>query len=109
MSLLLPTTEYLQNYNLVCSTHVSIEPTTEQSLIIEVEVLIVLPSLWSDDMDKRLQRFFRTVTLDVLIKKVVYFDQMRHWQKTDINKRLLIDFFSPPTELPIDNLLGELT
>ena len=23
----------------------------------------------------------------------VHFDQLRHWQKTDVNRRLLIDFF----------------
>ena len=73
MSLLLPTTEYLQNYNLVCSTHVSIEPTTEQSLIIEVEVLIVLPSLWSDDMDKKTTEVFQNSHLGCTDQKSCLF------------------------------------
>ena len=37
--------------------------------------------------------FFETVIRDVLTKKVVHFDQLRHWQKTNLNRRLLIGFF----------------
>ena len=37
LSLWQATTEYLQNENLVCSSHISIESTIEQSLIIELE------------------------------------------------------------------------
>ena len=49
----------------------------ERSLIIEVEG----------------KRFFKTVTLKVLTKKVVFFYQIRHWQKTYFNRRLLLEFF----------------
>ena len=35
--------------------------------------------------------------LEVLTKKVAHFDQQRHLQKTDVNRRLLIDFFKPAT------------
>ena len=41
----------------------------------------------------RLQRFFKTVTLEVLTKKVAHFDQLRHWQKIDVNRKMLVDFF----------------
>ena len=43
---------HLQKSNLVCSPHVSIEPTIERSLIIELqEKPYCFPSLWSDEMD----------------------------------------------------------
>ena len=32
------------------------------------------------------------VILAGLIKEVVHFGQLRQWQKTDVNRRLLIDF-----------------
>ena len=32
-------------------------------------------------------------TCEVLTKNVVHFDQLGGWQKTDVNRRLLIDFF----------------
>ena len=41
----------------------------------------------------RLSRFLETATLKVLSKEVVQSDQLRHWQNTDYNRRLLIDFF----------------
>ena len=37
--------------------------------------------------------FFKTVTLDVVTKNIVHVNQQMHWQKTDVNKRLLIEFF----------------
>ena len=62
----------------------------DQSLIIKVEEkIIVLLSLWSDDMDIKKIKFFETVTLEVLTKKVVHFNQLRHWQKTDVIRKLL--------------------
>ena len=36
-----------------------------------------------------------TATLATFIKEVVYFDQLRYWQETDVNRRLLIDFLYP--------------
>ena len=39
--------------------------------------------------------FLETATLAVLIKEIVHFDQLRHWQKTDVNRRLLTDFLYP--------------
>ena len=38
-----------------------------------------------------MDRFFKTVTLEVLTKKVVHFDLLRHWQKDDTDRMLLID------------------
>ena len=65
-------------------------------MIIEVEKsVIVIVSLWSDDMDIRPIEFLETATLEVLMKETVHFDQLRHWQKADVNKRLLIDLFYP--------------
>ena len=73
--------------------HVSVEPKTEQSLIIEMEEnLNVLPSLLSDDMDIKTIEAFRNSQLGGTNKKVVHFDQLRDWQSTDINKRRLSDF-----------------
>ena len=37
-----------------------------------------------------------------------HFDQLKHWQKTDFNKRLLIKFLFPANYLFIDSLLGNL-
>ena len=68
--------------------------------------LIVLPSLWSDDMDIETLENFQNIHL-VLTKKVVHFDQLRQWQKTDVNRRLLMDSFYRITKLPINNLLGD--
>ena len=46
--------------------HVSIDPTMDQSLIIEVEKKnILLPSLWSDDMDIESMEVFRNKQLEV--------------------------------------------
>ena len=59
--------------------------------------LLVLSSLWSDDIIKGLQRFFKTVIMEELTKKVVHFDQLRHRPKTGVNRRLLTDFFEPAT------------
>ena len=37
--------------------------------------------------------FLERVTLAVLMKEVVHFDQLRHWRESDVNRRLLlIDF-----------------
>ena len=58
------------------SSHVLLEPTI---VIIEVEKsVIVIVSLWSDDMDIRPIEFLETVTLEVLMKETVHFDQLRH-------------------------------
>ena len=38
--------------------------------------LVVLPPLWSDDMSiETVLKLFKTVTLEVLTKEIVYFDQ----------------------------------
>ena len=34
----------------------------------------------------------QTATLEVLMTVVVHFDQLRQWQTTDVNRKLLIDF-----------------
>ena len=44
-------------------------------------------------MDIETIGFLETATLEVLMKEALHFDQLRHWQKTDANRRLLIDFF----------------
>ena len=46
-------------------------------------------------MDIETTESFETATLEVLMKEAVHLDQLRHWQKTDVNRRLLIDFFCP--------------
>ena len=33
------------------------------------------------------------------MKEAVHFDELRHWQETDVNKRPLIDFCYPVTHL----------
>ena len=66
----------------------------EQSLIIKVEEkIIVLLSLRSNDMDIEKIKIFETVTLEALAKKAVHFDQLRHWQKTNFIRKLLIELF----------------
>ena len=40
-------------------------------------------------------RFLKTVTLAALTKKYFYFDKLRNWKKTAVNRRLLIDFLYP--------------
>ena len=55
---------------------------------------MILTYLWSDDIDTETIEVFQN-TLEVLIKKVVHFDQLEHWKKTDVNRRLLIDFLKP--------------
>ena len=58
------------------SSHILSEPTI---VIIEVEKsVIIIVSLWSNDMDIRRIEFLETVTLEVLMKETVYFDQLRH-------------------------------
>ena len=34
-----------------------------------------------------------TANLEVLTKEIVHLDYLRHWQNTDVNRRLLVDFF----------------
>ena len=41
----------------------------------------------------KFQRFLETATLEVLTKEVAQFDQLKHLQNTDVNRRLQIDFF----------------
>ena len=57
--------------------------------------LTVLPSLWSDHMDMEIIEVFQTVPLEVLTKKLfVLTSVLPHTgKKTDVNRRLLIDFF----------------
>ena len=49
--------------------------------------VIVVSSQWSDDMDIETIEVFQKSHLGS--KKVIYFDQLRHWQETDINKSLI--------------------
>ena len=69
--------------------------------------LIVLPSLWSDDMDIEIIEVFHNSHLRGTDNKSRSFDQLRHWELTDVNRKLLIDFFLLATKLPIENLLGD--
>ena len=63
-------------------------------MIIETKEKTVSPSLWSNEMDiETINVFFRTVTVDVATKKVVHVNQQMHWQKSDVNRRMLIEFF----------------
>ena len=55
---------------------------------------MILTSLWSDDIDIETIEVSQN-TLEVLTEKVVHFDQLEHWKKTDVNRRLLIDFLKP--------------
>ena len=52
-------------------------------------------------MDIETPEIFQTVTLVVLTKKAVHFDQLRHWQKINVNIKLWIKI-----KLRTDNLLG---
>ena len=49
----------------------------------------------SDDMNVKTEtvEVFRNGQLKVLTKDFVYFDQLRHWKNTDIDKRRLFDLF----------------
>ena len=55
--------------------------------------LIVLPSLWFNGMDIETIAIFQNSHLGGTDQKVLNFDQLRHWQKADVSKKLLIDFF----------------
>ena len=57
--------------------------------------LIVRPPLWSDDMDIETTDVFQYIHVGDTDEKVVHFDQLRNRQKTDVNRRLLIDLFQP--------------
>ena len=57
----------------------------------EVWLLYYLLCLWYDDMD--IVKLEETTSLEVMTKKVLHFDQLRHWQNTGVNWRLLTDFF----------------
>ena len=99
LSLWQATVEDLYKWNLVCSPHVSIEPTIEQSLIIGVEEKPYCSSVsivWRHEY-RNCRGFSKQSPWRYWPKKVVYFDQLKHWQNTDVNRRLLIDFFSPAT------------
>ena len=52
--------------------------------------------------------FLKTAALAVLMKEVrsCLFWLARHCQKTDVNRKLLINFLYPASKLPADNLLG---
>ena len=54
----------------------------------EVWLLYYLLCLWYDDMD--IVNLEETTTLEVMTKEVLYFDQLRHWQNTGVNWRLII-------------------
>ena len=47
-------------------------------------------------MDIETIEVFQTVALEVLIKKTVHFDQLRHWPKANVNKstssNMLLDY-----------------
>ena len=51
--------------------------------------------IWShfDDIEIETVEVFQTIHLGGTDQKSVYFDQLKHWPKTGVNKRLLIDFF----------------
>ena len=57
----------------------------------EVWLLYYLLCLWYDGMD--IENLEEATTLEVMTKEVLHFDQLRHWQKTGVNWRLLTDFF----------------
>ena len=65
--------------------------------------LIFLPSLWSDDIDIEIIEVFQN---SKLTKKAIYFDQQRHWQKSDVNRRLMIDFFLLATKTTYRKIFG---
>ena len=62
--------------------------------------LIALLFLSSDDMDIETREVFQNNHLGGTDQKVVNFDQLRHLRKTDVNRKLLINFFKPATYLP---------
>ena len=51
----------------------------------------------NDDMDIDTKYAFQNRNLGVTDQKTVHFNQLRHWQNTNVNRRLLIDFFLPAT------------
>ena len=56
--------KYLQKWHLLCSPHVSVEPTTERSSIIEMEEnLTALLFLLSDDIDIETTKVFQNIHL----------------------------------------------
>ena len=83
ISLWQATSKYLEKQNHVCSPHVSIKTAMEQSLIMT----------WSVDMNIETIEISGSAILEILTKEVVRFDQLRHWQNTDVNERLLTDYF----------------
>ena len=67
------------------------EPSTGLSLIIELEEKpYCFPSLWSNKMDIETIEVFQNNHRGGTDQK--NFDQLRHCQKTDVNRRLLIGF-----------------
>ena len=46
-------------------------------------------------MDIETTDVFQYIHVGDTDEKVVHFDQLRNRQKTDVNRRLLIDFFQP--------------
>ena len=44
-------------------------------------------------MDIETTKVFQDIHLGSTDQKVVHFDQLRHRQKIDVNRRMLIDFF----------------
>ena len=55
--------------------------------------LIVLPSLWFNGMDIETIAIFQDSHLGDTDQKVLHFGQLRHCQKADVSKKLLIDLF----------------
>ena len=49
------------------------------------------------DMDIDTMYVFQNRNLGVTDQKTVHFNQLRHWQNTNVNRRLPIDFFLPAT------------
>ena len=61
-----------ENINLVCSPHVSIEPTMQRRVLRRKENLIVLPYLWYDDMDVNTIEVFRNSQLEGTDQKTLF-------------------------------------
>ena len=99
LSLWQATVEYFQKYNLVCSPHVSIEPTIKQSLIIEVEEKSYCSSdsmiWWHGYRDYR--GFSKQWSWRYWPKKLFILKNWGTGIKTGVNRRLLINFFQPAT------------
>ena len=57
------------------------------------KTLFFLPSLWSNDMDIEAIEVFQMNPLGSADQKAFHFDQLRHRQKNDVNRRLVINFF----------------